>query len=161
MKNVLITVLFIIAVCTVNAQVKVDAMAPEISLPNSIDSIIHLSSLKGKVVLIDFWASWCTPCRQSIPNVVRLYKKYKDEGFEVYGVSIDANKNEWLDAVAHDKITYTQVNDKMGWNSTFATEYGVDAIPATFLLDRMGKIISIDIERHQLEKEIKRLLKRK
>jgi peroxiredoxin len=160
MKNVLVVVLFVLTAYVGNAQVKVDKMAPEISLPNSTDSIISLSSLRGKVVLIDFWASWCTPCRQSIPNVVRLYKKYKDKGFEVYGVSIDANKNEWLEAVAHDKITYTQVNDKMGWNSIFATAYSVDAIPSTFLLDRTGKIISIDAEDKHLEKEIKKLLKK-
>jgi thiol-disulfide isomerase/thioredoxin len=141
-----------------SAQIKVGQMAPEISLPNSFDSIINLSSFKNKVVLIDFWASWCGPCRASIPNVVKLYKKYKDEGFEVFGVSIDARKDDWLNAVKHDNITYTQVNDNTGWNSLIAMKYKVDAIPCTFLLDKTGKIIAIDEEGPQLERKIKKLL---
>ena len=78
----------------------------------------------------------------------------------VYGISIDANKNEWLTAIDHDKITYTQVNDKTGWNSAIATEYNVNAIPSTFLLDKTGKIVAIDAEGGQLERKIKKLLKK-
>ena len=152
--------IFILAAKKSTAQIDIGMLAPEISLPNSTDSAVNLSSFKNKVVLIDFWASWCTPCRQSIPNVVRLYKKYKDQGFEVYGISIDANKNEWLTAIDQDKITYTQVNDKTGWNSLIGTEYNVNAIPSTFLLDKNGKIIAIDAEGGQLERQIKRLLRK-
>lgn len=142
------------------AQVHVGQMAPEISLPNRTDSLIDLSSFKNKVVLIEFWASWCMPCRQSIPNVIRIYKKYKSKGFEVFAISIDAYKAEWLAAVAHDKIPYSQVNDNAGWNSLVAAKYNVNAIPATFLLDKSGKIIAIDAEGPQLERKIKRLLSR-
>ena len=142
------------------AQVDVGQMAPEISLPNSNDSVINLSSFKNKVLLIDFWASWCGPCRRSIPGVVKLYKKFKDKGFEVFGVSIDANKAEWLAAIDHDKITYTQVNDNTGWYSLIATQYNVNAIPATFLIDKKGKIIAIDAEGGYLKRKIKRALKK-
>jgi peroxiredoxin len=160
MKNVLVAMIFLLVANSGIAQANVGQIAPEISLPNSTDSAINLSSFKNKVVLIDFWASWCMPCRASIPNVVRLYKKYKNKGFAVYGISIDADKNEWLTAVDHDKITYTQVNDKTGWNSVIATKYNVNAIPSTFLLDKTGKIVAIDAEGGQLERKIKRLLKK-
>src|SRR5512141_578090 len=124
MKNA-IAVFLILLSTTLKAQVKVGQMAPEISLPDSKDSIINLSSLKGKVVLIDFWASWCRPCRAAIPSVVKLYEKYKSKGLEVYGVSIDEKKNAWLKAVKQDNISYLQVNDKAGWYAKVTLIYGV------------------------------------
>jgi alkyl hydroperoxide reductase subunit AhpC len=93
-----------------------------------------------------------------MPGVVKLYSKYKDQGFEVFGVSIDAKKRDWINAVAQDKITYTQVNDKAGWYSKTAEKYGVNAIPNTFLLDKTGKIVAIDLDEEQLEAKIQSLL---
>ena len=122
MKNIFIAVALTCAVYSVNAQVKIGQMAPEISLPDTKGNTINLSSLKGKVVMIDFWASWCGPCRRANPSVVRLYEKYKDKGLEVYGVSIDSKKNDWIKAIQHDKITYTQVNDDGGWQSSVAAD---------------------------------------
>ena len=158
MKNVIVLALLLLSVAT-NAQVKVGQSAPEISLPGTNGNIINLSSLKGKVVLIDFWASWCGPCRRANPSVVKLYEKYKDKGFEVFGVSIDSKKNGWLKAIEHDKIKYTQVNDKDGWNAATAAKYGVDAIPATFLLNEEGVIVAVDAEGNDLEEKITALLK--
>ena len=158
MKNVFIAVALTCAVYSVNAQVKIGQMAPEISLPDTKGNTINLSSLKGKVVMIDFWASWCGPCRRANPSVVRLYEKYKDKGLEVYGVSIDSKKNDWIKAIQHDKITYTQVNDDGGWQSSVAAKYSVEAIPATFLLNKTGVIIAIDLEGKNLENKIKELL---
>ena len=158
MKNVIVLALLLLSVAT-NAQVKVGQSAPEISLPGTNGNIINLSSLKGKVVLIDFWASWCGPCRRANPSVVKLYEKYKDKGFEVFGVSIDSKKNGWLKAIEHDKIKYTQVNDKDGWNAATAAKYGVDAIPATFLLNKEGVIVAVDAEGNDLEEKITTLLK--
>src|SRR5882762_9818234 len=103
MKKIFFTSLISLGSLCVVAQLKVGETVPEISLPNVNDSIITLSSFKGKIVLIDFWASWCGPCRQANPGVVRLYNKYKDKGFEVFGVSLDNKKNDWLKAIKHDK----------------------------------------------------------
>jgi thiol-disulfide isomerase/thioredoxin len=133
-------------------------MAPEISLTNAKDSTVKLSSYKGKVVLVDFWASWCGPCRAANPSVVRLYNKYKEKGFEVFGVSIDSKKTAWLKAIKQDRIKYTQVNDTDGWYSKIAEAWGVNAIPASFLLDKTGKIIAFDAEGKQLEALIEGLL---
>ena len=158
MKSIVVIVALVLAVFMVNAQVKVDQIAPEISLPGVNDSPVKLSSFKGKVVLIDFWASWCGPCRAAIPSVIKLYDKYKAKGFEVFGVSIDSKKKDWLKAIAQDKITYPQVNDKAGWYSKTTEVYGVNAIPNTFLLDKTGKIVAIDLEGEQLENKLKMLL---
>jgi len=158
MKSIIVTVALVLAGFMVNAQVKVDQIAPEIALPGVNDSPVKLSSFKGKVVLIDFWASWCGPCRASIPGVIKLYDKYKAKGFEVFGVSIDSKKKDWLKAIAQDKITYPQVNDKAGWYSKTTEVYGVNAIPNTFLLDKTGKIVAIDLEGEQLENKLKALL---
>ena len=158
MKSIVVTVALVLAGFMVNAQVKVDQIAPEISLPGVNDSPVKLSSFKGKVVLIDFWASWCGPCRASIPSVIKLYDTYKAKGFEVFGVSIDSKKMDWLKAIAQDKITYPQVNDKAGWYSKTTEVYGVNAIPNTFLLDKTGKIVAIDLEGEQLENKLKMLL---
>jgi len=136
----------------------VGQQAPEISLPDTKGNITNLSSLKGKVVLIDFWASWCMPCRVSIPAVVKLYNKYHSKGFEVYGVSIDEKKNAWLKAIKQDNINYTQVNDKAGWYAKVAEAYGVNEIPATFLIDKKGTIIAVNPEGKELEDKINELL---
>lgn len=158
MKSIIITIGFIIIGLTTKAQVKVDEIAPEISLPGAKGTVTKLSSFKGKVVLVDFWASWCAPCRASMPKVLAIYKKYKAQGFEVFGVSIDTKKNEWLKAISQDKTNYTQVIDVGGFYSPIAEKYGLDQIPTSFLLDKTGKIIAIDLQGAELENKIKELL---
>ena len=158
MKKGLIAVLFLVFTCVTYAQPKIGEMPPEISLPDTRDSVISLSSLRGKVVLIDFWASWCGPCRTANPGVVKLYNKYNAKGFEVFGISIDSKKSEWLSAIRKDKIKYIQVNDRIGWSSPVAEKYMVEQIPTSFLLDKTGRIVAIDLEGAELENKIKLLL---
>ena len=102
---------------------------------------VQLSSLRGKVVLVDFWAAWCGPCRQENPNVVRLYQQYHSKGFEILGVSLDRTKEDWLKAIAADNLTWIHVSDLQYWQNAAARLYGVNAIPQSFLLDKDGKII--------------------
>ncbi|GAA5222179.1 peroxiredoxin family protein [Membranihabitans marinus] len=134
--------------------------APEIAQPNPDGKIMKLSDLRGKVVLLDFWASWCAPCRRANPHVVSLYNKYKDKGFTVYSVSLDRNgqKDKWVAAIEQDKLAWeSHVSDLKYWQSAPAQTYGVRAIPATYLLDRNGIIRKIN-PRNNLEASIKELL---
>lgn len=158
MKKIFTALALCVTLISSKAQLNAGGKAPEISLPNTKDSIVNLSSFKGKVVLVDFWASWCGPCRAANPFVVKLYKKYKNRGFEVFGVSIDSKKSAWLKAIKQDKIKYTQVNDADAWNSRIAELYKVYQIPTSFLLDKTGKIIAVDLEGKALEDKIIQLI---
>jgi len=161
MKKIIFTLALMFASQIGKAQLQIGDMAPEITLPDTKDSIIKLSSLKGKVVLVDFWASWCAPCRGANPYIQKIYKKHKNKGigFEVFAVSIDAKKDAWLKAIKKDKLTYTQVNENTGWYSKVAGKYFVDALPTNFLLDETGRIVAINIEGNQLAEKLKEMLK--
>lgn len=128
--------------------------APEIALPNPEGMEVKLSDLKGKYVLIDFWAGWCKPCRDENPNVVRLYDKYKDKGFEVFGVSLDRTREMWLRAIEEDKLEWTQVSDLKYFNSEAAATYQINAIPATYMIDPDGNILAKDLRGITLEKKL-------
>ncbi len=132
--------------------------APDIDLPSPEGKNITLASLKGKVVLVDFWASWCRPCRRENPNVVRIYEKYKDKGFEVYSVSLDRAKDKWVKAIEQDNLVWPgHVSDLGGWKSSAAALYSVKSIPQTFLLDGEGKIIAKNLRGDKLEKKLAEL----
>lgn len=158
MKKYGLIILILINSFVAYAQLKIGSTVPEIVLPGKADSIIKLSSFNGKVVLIDFWASWCGPCRAANPYVQKLYRKYKANGFEVFAVSLDVNKPLWLKAIRKDKLTYTQVIDSDGWLSKVAEKYYVDALPTNFLLDRTGKIVAINLEGKELFDTVQKLV---
>jgi len=128
--------------------------APEIALPNPEGKIVTLSSMRGKYVLLDFWAKWCGPCRQENPNVVRAYQKYKDKGFTVFGVSLDRNREDWLKAIQEDNLTWTHVSDLKYWQSEAAKTYNITGIPFSLLLDPKGVIIAKNLRGAALEKKL-------
>jgi len=120
----------------------IGAVAPDIKLKQPDGTEIALSSLRGKVVLIDFWASWCGPCRRENPFNVKMYDDFKDKGFEIFGVSLDSEAGRWKSAIANDSLVWKHVSDLGGWQSAPAKIYQVSSIPATYLLDKDGKIIA-------------------
>ena len=159
MKKIFFLLILLSSVLVISAQVKKGTPAPEISLPDISGQTVSLSSLKGTVVLIDFWASWCGPCRKNNPNLVALYEKFKDQGFEILGVSVDKNNSDWKSAIAKDGLSWKQVIDNTGWNSQITIDYGVEAIPASFLVDKKGMVRGVNLEGRELDGLVKKLLK--
>jgi peroxiredoxin len=160
MKSCSIAFVLMLLATAVFSQLKVNDPAPEITLQDIDGKIVNLSSVKAKVVLIDFWASWCGPCRSNNPHLVKFYKKFHPQGLEIIGVSFDASDNEWRKAVERDKISWIQLIDSKGYYSSAASGYYVDAIPASFLIDEKGIIRSINTVGRALESQVKQLLKK-
>lgn len=133
------------------------AEAPEIALPSPEGDTIVLSSLRGKVVLLDFWASWCAPCRHENPNLVKNYEKYKDKGFEIYQVSLDRTKDAWLKGIKDDNLDWIHVSDLQYWNSIVVPVYNIQGIPMSYLLDREGRIIAQSLRGEQLGNKLEEI----
>lgn len=157
-KQFFLFVLFISISFTASSQVHYGQQAYEISLPSLNGDTIKLSSLKGKVVLVDFWASWCGPCRSTNKKMVKLYPKYKDKGFEILGVSLDDSRTAWKKAVEKDKIQWLQVIDNGGWDAKTGIQWGIYQIPTSYLIDKEGRVIAMDLEQKDLEKKLDELL---
>ncbi len=136
----------------------VGEVATNISGATPEGKTMSLLDLRGKYVLIDFWASWCGPCRRENPNVVRLYEKYKDKGFDILGVSLDTNKDKWVQAIKKDNLNWHHISDLKGWSSQLSKPYGVRGIPYTVLVDKEGNIIAKRLRGASLEAKLKELL---
>lgn len=133
-------------------------MAPDFKLPTPEGDSISLSDYRGKYVLVDFWASWCGPCRQENPNIVRMYNRFKGKNFEILGVSLDKERAGWVKAIADDQLTWKQVSDLKFWDSIVTGLYAIQSIPATLLVDPDGKIIARNLRGPELEEKIASLL---
>lgn len=136
----------------------IGAMAPDFVQADTAGRDVRLSSLRGKYLLIDFWASWCGPCRAENPNVVKAFEQYKDKGFTILGVSLDSKKDYWLSAIASDHLNWLQVSDLKAWSNEAARLYGVSGIPQNFLLDPQGKIIAKNLRGDALVNKLKEIL---
>lgn len=133
-------------------------LAAEIALPTVSGDTLRLSSFKGKVVLLDFWASWCGPCRTANRGLTKIYEKFKSKGFEIFSVSLDSEKEDWVRAIKKDKIKWKQVLDPGGWETPTAMRWQVFQLPTSYLLDREGRLIAMDLEGKDLEKALKDML---
>jgi peroxiredoxin len=154
-------ILFVIFLFTAEvtfAQPRQGQPAAEIALPTISGDTLRLSSFKGKIVLLDFWASWCKPCRFANREMAKIYSKFRDKGFEIFSVSLDNETDAWLKAVKDDRIIWNQVISHGGWSAPVALNWGIDAIPTTYLIDKDGILVAMDLEGKQLEKTLKYML---
>ncbi len=132
--------------------------APDFTQTDEHGKAVALSSFKGKYVLVDFWASWCGPCRAENPNVLSAYRQYRAKGFTILGVSLDDQKDKWIGAIRKDALPWTQVSDLKGWKNSVAILYGVEGIPMNFLLDKDGKIVAKGLRGSDLDKKLDELV---
>lgn len=138
--------------------VKEGGIAPDFTQEDVDGKPFQFSSIKGKYVLIDFWASWCVPCRKENPNVVKAYQKYKEKNFEIVGISLDTQRESWIKAIADDKLEWINVSDLKGWKNEVSMDYGIKAVPSNFLVDPEGKIIGVNLRGEDLEKKLAEIL---
>ena len=151
-------VLVLLAQFPVSAQPQLQIPASDFRLPTPAGDSVSLSSFRGKVVLLDFWASWCAPCRVANKNLVKIYSRLKEKGVVVISISLDENRKSWLEAVKKDRLGWLQVREARGWYASVTTDWAVNKIPATFLIDQEGNVVGRDLMEAEIEKMIDQLI---
>jgi len=144
---------------SVNKDIKVGDRYADFEQADTSGKIIKLSQVEGKFVLLDFWASWCGPCRKENPNLVKTYARFKEKGFAILGVSVDDDKNQWLSAIKYDQLSWQNVSDIRGTKNKAVLLYGVNRFPTNFLIDSNGIVIAKDLRGKQLDDKLNELLK--
>jgi peroxiredoxin len=158
-KQVFIAFILLVFSSVIYGQPSIGSKAPEIALPNAKGEIVKLSSLHGKVVVLDFWASWCGPCRRSFPAMRNVYSRFKDKGLEIYGVSIDGNERAWNAAIQQDQTNWLHVIDRTAGRGNELTEtWNLQYIPSTFVINKEGVIVAVSPSKEKLESLLKKLL---
>ena len=156
MEKIMLLFSLLISISTATAQMKIGDSLPDFELKNNKETTINLASLKGKTVLIDFWASWCAPCRLANKKLAALYNQYKIDNFEIVGISLDTDKKKWMDAIQKDKVTYEQLIDAKGFDAKSALLFGVEELPNSYLYDVSGKLVAINPTEEQIIMQIKK-----
>lgn len=157
MKNIILLFVFLFSITSTDAQLKIGDHMPNVYLPNYLNKEVRLLDFDGKIILIDFWASWCAPCRKANKKLVGLYHEYGSKNFEIVGISLDTDRAKWLKAVAKDNIEYTQLIDPHGFEAKSAIQFGVEALPASYLFDLSGKLIAVNPTEQEIKKQLKQL----
>jgi peroxiredoxin len=158
MKNIFLVLVSVASFSNAIAQMQIGDSLPNSSLRNVQNETVDMSSFKGKIILVDFWASWCAPCRLANKKLVQLHFELKDQKFEIIGVSLDTDKTKWINAIKKDKIEYTQLNEPKGFDANVAVRFGVEQLPTSFLFDRNGRLLAINPKEEEIIAQIKKQL---
>lgn len=157
MKNIVILFICYLFCNFTDAQIKIGDPLPIINLPNYLNKEVEILDFEGKIILVDFWASWCAPCRKANKKLVGLYQEYGSKNLEIVGISLDTDRAKWQNAIAKDKIEYTQLIDPYGFEAKSAIQFGVDALPASYLFDQAGKLIAINPTEQEIKNQLNHL----
>jgi peroxiredoxin len=156
MKNIFLGLVLIASFSNAFAQMQIGDSLPNSSLVNGQNETVDLFSFKGKTILVDFWASWCAPCRLANKKLAQLHSALMNENFQIIGISLDTDKTKWVNAIKKDKIEYTQLNEPKGFDANVAVRFGVEQLPTTFLFDREGRLLAINPKEEEIIAQIKK-----
>lgn len=156
MKKIILFLTVLATISAANAQLKLGDKLPAIELKDTKNKPVSLNAFAGKVILVDFWASWCGPCRKANKSLVPFYKKYSTQNFEAISISVDTDKSKWLKAVIKDRLVHQQLIDPNGFDAASAILFGVEALPTTYLFNTAGKLVAIDPTEKQIIDQLKK-----